>query len=341
MTNKQNIDFAQNVNALGEPKGFGALVSNNSDLLLNYPDPKNKDINSSLVKFLGVKENSVAYINGSTEAFFRLPTFLKKPKSLIIQPTFWEYEVANKKAGRKIETFLLNETSKFELDFGKLDKKITNDTVIYLCNPNNPTSTLFIKNEFLRIIQKYKNADFVVDETYLIFRQDYEKLTLVKYAQRLKNLYVVSSLSKIFALPGIRAGFLVSHPKNVADYMETKTPYDSSPLSGAITKWAVKQNEYLQETRDYYELARKDFADLLERELDGKLLIFKPQANFILAKILTNQTSTAVTKLLAKRGILIRDGAELPHLNNKWIRFTINKQSYNKKLVINLKNILS
>ena len=59
--------------------------------------------------------------------------------------------------------------------------------VVYLCNPNNPTSTLIDKNELSQLISKHKNTTFVVDETYLLFRKDYSKITLTMEAQSLKT----------------------------------------------------------------------------------------------------------------------------------------------------------
>jgi len=334
---KMIIDFSQNINAFGAPKGLRGFVSKNSNLLLSYPSSQNEDVNLSIASFLGVNEKSVTYTNGSTEIFFSLPGFLANPKALIIQPTFWEYEVANKKAGIETKTFFLEESLSFKLNIEKLDKKITNGMAVFLCNPNNPTSTLVDRNKLLKLILKHKKTNFIIDETYLIFRHDYSKMTLTKKAQALKNLYVATSLSKIFALPGIRAGFLVSHPNNILLFIKSKMPYNTPSLSSAVTKWAITQTNYLAKTRKYYKDTRKEFVNLLESNFKGKLLIFKPQANFILARILGKYKSTNISKLLKEKGIIIRDGVELPYLGDKWIRFTIHKRAYNKKLVLELR----
>jgi len=337
---KQKIDFAQNTNALGAPKGYEKVVIKNSDSFLDYPDPKNKVLNSSLAKFAEVKDRSIVYLNGSTEAFFNLPRCIDKKKVLVIQPTFWEYEVSNKKHGKRIKTFLLDEDSHFKLDINELDNKIAPNSVVYLCNPNNPTATLFDKSKLLKLVKKHKKTDFVVDETYLIFRDDYKNLSLVKEAQKMKNLYVVSSLSKIFALPGIRSGFMVSHPENIAKYIDFKTPYDLSPVNGILTQWLLRQHKFIAKTQGYYKKARVLFVKDLEKKLEGRLQVFESEANFIFAKILTKQSSTIITRSLAKHGMLIRDGSELPYLIDKWVRFTIKSQKYNKMLVSELDRLL-
>lgn len=337
---KTKIDFAQNVNALGAPKGFEKVIIKNCDSFLSYPDPKWSDINNSLADFVGVDNKSISYLNGSTEAFFNLPKFINKKKALIVQPTFWEYEVSNKKSEKSIESFFLEEESKFNLDFSKLDKKIVSNSVVYLCNPNNPTGTLVGKTSFLKLIKKRKDTDFVVDETYLIFRHDYKNLSLAKEAQKNKNLYVVTSLSKIFALPGIRAGFMVSHKENISRYMEFKTPYDLSPINGILVQWLLRQGKFLSKTQKYYQNERKSFTRDLKQKLDGRLNVFDSEANYIFAKILTKQSSTDIANLLSKKGMIIRDGAELPYLDNRWIRFTIKSPKYNKMLMSALDKLL-
>jgi len=337
---KLKIDFAQNVNALGAPKAFEKVVIKNHDSFLNYPDPNLKELNNSLANFAGVDSKSITYLNGSTEAFFNLPKFINKKKALIVQPTFWEYEVSNKKNGRSMKTFLLEEDSDFRLDVNKLDKEIAPNSVVYLCNPNNPTATLIDKSLLLKLIKKHKDTDFVVDETYLIFRHDYKDLTLVKDAQKTKNLYLVTSLSKIFALPGIRAGFMVSYPENISKYVESKTPYNLSPINGILTQWLLKQHKFIIKTQEYYKKARTPFLKDLKKKFDGRLQIFDSEANFIFAKILTKQSSTDITKSLSRKGMIIRDGAELPFLDDNWIRFTIKKPKYNKMLVSELDRLL-
>ena len=335
------IDFAQNFNALGAPKGIKDFVSQNVDSLFSYPQPQNTEVNFAIANLIDCKTESVNYINGSTEAFFNLPKFLDKPNALIVQPTFWEYKVANRKNGIIAKTFALKESENFSLNVDVLEKRLEKNSVVYLCNPNNPTSTLTKKMQLVGVISKYKEILFVVDETYLIFRHDYSRFTLTKKAQNLSNLYVVSSLSKIFSLPGIRAGFLVSTPKNISLFSRRQIPYASSSLSEEVTKWAVKQTKFITETRNYYLKTREIFYEDLVKSLKRKLLPFRPEANFILAKILTSQTSSDVIARLKTKGLLIRDGKDFKGLNNKWIRFAIKTKEENEILIKNLRDILT
>lgn len=340
MNNTKIIDFAQNFNALGSPKGLKDFVSLNIDSLFHYPQPQSEGVGTSIAKFIGVKSGSVKYSNGSTELFFSLPRFLKKRKALIVKPTFWEYEQANKKNNIIIEGFILEESKRFNLDIKDLEKELERDVVVYLCNPNNPTSTLANKEQLLETIYKYQRTYFVIDETYLLFRHDYSELTLTKEAQSLPNLYVVASLSKIFSLPGIRSGFLVSTCENISRFSKWQTPYASSSFSEEVTKWLVRQDDFITKTRKYYLEARKVFSDLLNENLKGRILPFKPEANFVLVKILNERTSGQIVNSLRNNGILVRDGVELSGLGNKWLRFSIKKPAQNKRLIGCLDKIL-
>ena len=79
-------------------------------------------------------------------------------------------------------------------------KTIKVDDCVFICNTNNPTSTIYQKKKLLELIKNNPNVQFVIDETYLIFRSDYFKQSLAKQAQRQKNLHVVMSLSKFFSI---------------------------------------------------------------------------------------------------------------------------------------------
>lgn len=339
-TTKKSIDFAQNMNSLGAPKGISRATLKHIDSLFRYPNPKDRSLDNLLAKFIGVKDGSATHSNGSTQLIFDLPKFLNRKSALIIKPTFWEYEVSNKRSEIVCSSLFLRENDNFVLDIEDFTKNIKRDSVVYLCNPNNPTSTLFDRKKVLDIVIGHKETYFVIDETYLIFREDYDKLTMTKEAQKLDNLYIVGSLSKIFAIPGIRSGFLISSPENISRYCEWRIPYTNSTLSEEIVKWIISQKSYLLKTRKYFTQARKEFAFMLKKQLSEKLDSFRPEANFVLAKILKNQESTKIVKALKTRGFAVRDGSGFPGLGNKWLRFTIRTEKENHKLISALNNVL-
>ncbi len=334
-------DFAQNINALGRPPGFSIQAQLLIESVLHYPDAHSEFVSKDIAAAFGLSPDGVIFCNGSTEALFTIPMLINKKTALIPSPTFWEYSLANQKAGHQIDFLPLTEVENFILNLSNLEDRLTSDTAVYLCNPNNPTSTLMERKKFLTLVKAHPGTCFIVDETYLIFRQDYSQLTLTFEAQNLDNLFVVTSFSKIFAVPGIRSAFLVSSPSNITKYKESRMPYATNTFSERITSWLVKQTSHFLTTRNFFLQARPDTYKLFRDKFSSILQPFVPEANFILLKILVDKTSTKVATKLKERGFLVRDGTELGFTDDCWLRICIKSPLQMNELSLALYKILT
>ncbi len=333
------LNFAENLNAHGSVKGLENFLKRNLTQIYSYPDYRYTNFLDSISKVFQISADSIAVGAGTTEILFTLPRFLQG-KVLIIAPTFWEYSLSNIRAKNKIDYHILREENDFEIDFNDLQKRIKKVDVVYLCNPNNPTSTIISKDKLISIVRENSGTSFVVDETYMVFRHDYDDLTIVREAEKVQNLYVVTSFSKIFSIPGLRAGFVASNAGNIKKLKNFLPPYSSNVLSVLATIYSLKDNEFLRKTRIFYKIQRTKAFKVFSDGLNKKLKIFYPEANFILAKILVEKNSTVLTAELEERGIFIRDCSEFLGLGNKWIRFAIRKDRDNGILLANLKKFL-
>lgn len=334
----KKIDFSNNLNALGPPRVILDLIKRNSEIFLNYDGQEAGVAMESISKEMSLPIDSIAWCNGSTQAFFTLPRVLEKGKILIIGPTFWEYPMANHRVKENEITFhMAHESEGFNLNYGKLSNDIKGSKVVYLCNPNNPTSILYDKEKLVNLIISNRETDFVIDETYLLFRDDYKDQTFIGMAYNLENLYVVTSFSKFFTLPGIRMGFIISNPINITEYKKFDIPYLHNPLANLLVPLLLNDNEFIGRTRNYYAEERKRFyEDLISRKIKY-LNIFRPDANFIIAKVLSkDKTSKDIESKLAKNGLIIRDARIYKGLDDKWLRFSIRTRKENQMLLNNL-----
>lgn len=334
----KKIDFSNNLNALRPPGKILNLIKQNFDIFLNYDGQEADTAIESISKKLTLPINSVAWCNGSTQAFFTLPRVLKNGKVLIVGPTFWEYPMANHRVKENEILFhIANEDEEFKLNYEKLANDVKNSKVVYLCNPNNPTSILYDNDKLISLIESNSEIDFVVDETYLLFRNDYDTQTLTSLAYKLTNLYVVTSFSKFFALPGIRMAFIVSNPKNITEYKKFDIPYLHNPLANVLIPVLLNNHSYINKTRNYYAKERiRFYGELMSKNIKG-LRIFRPDANFIIVKILsTDRRSGNVVDRLAKKGLIIRDASIYKGLNDQWLRFSIRTRKENQKLLDSL-----
>ncbi|MDR0621280.1 MAG: aminotransferase class I/II-fold pyridoxal phosphate-dependent enzyme [Deltaproteobacteria bacterium] len=247
LSTKQIIDFSANINPQGLPPGLKKYLRDSVDVIAHYPEIYASDLIDKLSGDAGLPSWSFLAAAGSTPLIYMLARHLGTAKHAIVAPAFSEYEAALKIAGlRNITYRILDESTLFVLTPEKVEDilKDAPDMVI-LANPANPTGRL-VPNESLEILLKAsteKGFWLVVDEAFMGFCQ--EDRSLLAATKDNPSLIVLRSLTKIFAIPGLRLGYLVCgnqfFMKNLADTME---PW-------AINALAQKAGIFLLDKRDY------------------------------------------------------------------------------------------
>ncbi|HLD92357.1 MAG TPA: aminotransferase class I/II-fold pyridoxal phosphate-dependent enzyme [Patescibacteria group bacterium] len=333
------VDYSNNLNGIKPPDYILGMIKDNYSVFMEYDGQEPIIAISSISKFSGISTKNITWCNGTTQAFFTLPRVLPTGKVLIIGPTFWEYPMANERIKEnKITFYLTNEENNFVPEYTRLSEKIKDSKVVYLCNPNNPTSVMYDKGKIVDLIKSNSEVYFVVDETYLMFREDYSNQTLTKLSCELPNLYVVTSFSKFYSLPGIRMGFITSCLENIEKYKKFSIPYIHNPLVNRLLPTLLDDKQFSQKIYNFYKLERIDFYNKLIKNNISVLKIFKPDANFILAKVLVkNYDGKSIEKILAEKGLIIRDASIYKGLDNSWLRFSIKSRKENRLLLRVLK----
>lgn len=330
------IDLAQNLNALGSPSYAKELLTANVDSFFHYPNNRNEETRNAVSEWLHINKERVAIGNGATELIYSLPDVLERNRNIIVSPTFWQYHDACRRSEKwNIQKFMLNYAD-FSLDYDSFQAALDEapcDTSVYLCNPNNPTSTLLSKELLKNIIDTNPDVFFIIDETYLLFRKDYDEQSFLQDAANKGNLIVITSLSKIYHLPGIRVGVMISHPDIITKFLDKRTPYMANPIAAKVLPTILSDRAFLDRTRFFYSEQIKKLFDLLIGGFQDEIEIHEPEAIFILARLLTQQTSDQICSLLLKKDIAIRSGKELPDLGEKWIRISVGQDHEHQKLI--------
>jgi len=184
----------------------------------------------------------------------------------------------------------------------------------------------------LGLIEKFKNKIFIIDETYLMFSQKYDKDTLSSYVQKFENLFVIISLSKFFSIGGIRVGLCFSSRKNIDFINNHKNYYSINILAERVIPLILKDKKYIKKTKDFV------FKEMIRmynfiNKING-LKPFKPSANFILVKIENKKISLKkLIKYLSKKNVHIREGYIFKGLSGKYFRISIRKKEENEFLI--------
>ncbi|MFH1190714.1 MAG: threonine-phosphate decarboxylase CobD [Candidatus Omnitrophota bacterium] len=338
----RTIDFSVNINPLGLSSKIEEAILENMGALLHYPDPNSKGLKSIISAFCDINQSNILVGNGSIELIHLIPRALKARNALIVGPTFSEYEFAVRSNGTRVFFAQAKEQDDFKIDSRKIKKSIPKADLIFICNPNNPTGYLMPKNELLDIfyICKKYNTTLVIDEAFIDFFANDKKITLVTEAAKYSRLLVIRSLTKFFALPGLRLGYLVGQRRIIEHLSKFQYPWNVNSLAQAIAKDVFKATEYMDLSKNFIAREKGYLFENLS-EIEG-LKVYSPAANFIFCKLenCKIRDSARLDNRLRKDGIIIRCCHNFRGLDDRFFRIAVRTRSENKRLISCLKKAL-
>ena len=335
------LDFSANINPLGLSDKVRAAIADNIDKVIHYPDPDMTELKEAVAKYYSVKKESLVLGNGATELLYLLCRICVPKKVLLPVPSFSEYEKAAVSANLAIEYFQLDEQRDFFADYGQIIKHVDENTLIFLGNPNNPTGKLLAQDgfyEFLNLLEN-KNSWLVLDESFIDFLEAPEKHSLRRFYEKHDNLFIIHSMTKFFAIPGLRLGFGI-FPEEMAAKIKMSTDcWNVNLLAQKAGIAALSDEEYIKKSR--IELNRLRSFFLSELKSIEKIKVFEPASNFILLDIsLTGMNSSEICEKMREKNILVRNCENYPGLHDRYIRIAVRTESENERFITTLKEFL-
>ncbi|MDD5495759.1 MAG: threonine-phosphate decarboxylase CobD [Candidatus Omnitrophica bacterium] len=325
------IDFSSNINPLGLPHSAKKAASGNIDAITRYPDIESRALKAGIADYWDISPENILCGNGSAELIYSLIEAYRPKIVHMPAPTFSEYERASSVVGSKVRFIRLREAEGFNLkntDFRALK-------TVVMCNPNNPTGNLLIKNRKIGLPQDL----LIVDEAFMDFLPDEPRHTLIPRVVRDKRTIVIRTFTKFFAMPGLRLGYLVAHRDTINRIRSFMPPWNVNCMAETAALSILKDKKYIRLSRQFIE-EEKDYLYDRITDIEG-LRPYPPAANFILIKIEKKGFMSAVfAERLLKKGILIRDCANFRNLSGNFIRMAVRSRNENQKLIEEMKEIL-
>lgn len=330
------LDFSANINPLGLSASVKDAIAAHVGGLVHYPDPEARELRAALAGAYETPEDTFVLGNGAAELFY-LFFEVERPKRVLLPvPSFSEYERAALASGADVEYFLLREKSGFAIDCDALldDVRETKAEAVVLGNPNNPTGTLLSREELVRLSERLNalGCSLVVDESFLDFRRYEAEHTIRREAGRLPHCLLVRSLTKFYAMPGLRLGFGVCMPKLAAKLDAHKDVWNVNLLAQAAGVAALKDQDYQEKSRAFLAETAPKFAAAV-KELPNVATVLPPSANFLLLRLKEAGQAEGLIRGLRSRGILIRDCANFPGLSEGWLRLAVRRKEENERLL--------
>ncbi|MCW4018251.1 MAG: histidinol-phosphate transaminase [Candidatus Bathyarchaeota archaeon] len=337
------LDFSSSVNPLGPSEKALQAVTAGFGQIPSYPDSCATALREAIAShYTGVTKDNVIVGNGSTELIYLFAeAFMHKGDvALIPAPSFGEYEGAVRKTGQKVRYVKLGK--KFQADPERFARAMTGKTkIVYFCNPNNPTSILTPPEKLAQIIQAALDKDTLVflDEDFLEFVDEGEKLSMINRIKEFPNLFILRSFTKIFGLTGLRIGYGIASEDVVSLLMNAKLPWNVNCLGQAAAVAALNDQEHLQKTLDLIKVEKTFLLGKLKR-LRG-LKIYAPDANFIFMDTRkTGFTATQLKQKMLSQSVLIRDCTSFAGLDEYYVRVAVKTRQENERLLAAFKQSL-
>lgn len=324
--NRVRTDFSVNVNPLGMPKAVKDALREAADACEKYPDIAAERLKHAVSAMAAVSEEYLLFGNGASELFMAAVHAIRPKKTVIPVPSFYGYEYAANAADGEIIYYSMKEETGF-LPGENFTEWLPGDTeLLFLANPNNPTGKLLNK-AYLRELLRYckeKNIYVVLDECFMDFCG--RDASMLPETGQYENLLLVRAFTKIFAIPGVRLGYMVCSSAPLLAKVGRQIPeWNLSTFAQEAGVVCAAQTAFIEQSVAYVKEERCFLEDGLRRL---GIEVFPGEANFLFLR-----SEKFLYERLLERGVLIRDCQNFRGLSKGYYRIAVKNREENEALL--------
>jgi histidinol-phosphate aminotransferase len=328
-----SVKLASNENPLGpSPKALAAIREKLAQLNL-YPDGDCFYLKQGLAKKLGVASEKLIFGTGSNEIIeLAVRTFLRPgDEAVMAQQAFVVYQLIVQAVGGKGKAVPLKN---FTHDLEAINEAITPQTrMVFLANPNNPTGTIYRRDEWERFLGKVSlDVLLIVDEAYFEYVKEPGYPNSLEYHAEDRAILTLRTFSKLYGLAGLRIGYGVGARELIALMQRVRQPFNVNAPAQWAALAALDDVEHVKRSLE----ANREGLEYLQKEFTRLGLAFVPSsANFILVRVGKGQE---VFQQLLRRGVIVRPmtGYKFP----EHVRVTVGTMPENRKFIETLEGVI-
>ncbi|MDW8041212.1 MAG: histidinol-phosphate transaminase [Nitrososphaerota archaeon] len=290
-----------------------------------YPDTSYRELREAMADYVKWDANCIVPTNGADEAIDIVSrTYLTRNRNAVSPvPTYSYFRVSTELQGAQFRGVVRGHGFYEDVD-AILAACDENTSVIWLCDPNNPTGNGLKLGTIERLCEE-TDALIVVDEAY----HEFSGTTAVNLLSDHENLCVIRTLSKAFGLAGMRIGYLVSNEEVVAELNKARPPNSIGTVNARCGEIALRSHNYVR--RDVERLVRERERIRSELSKVEGLRVYPSSANFLLIRFLSYD-ARQVKRSLLRRGIVVRSFDGNPYLND-CLRVTVCSKPENDRFL--------
>jgi threonine-phosphate decarboxylase len=325
------LDFSASINPLGPAPGVREALAVAFDRLGHYPDDTAAELTAALAAWHGLSSAQVGVANGSTELIYLLPRLVAGSRALVVAPPFSEYARALSRAEWQVDYFTLSPTDGFALSLPALTERLAAGyDLLILANPGNPTGALVPLAKVAELLVACQRAGsfLVLDEAFMDFCEEASAKRLVAESG---GALVLRSMTKFFAIPGLRLGYAIGATATIARLRELREPWSVNSLAQVAGLASLADPVYAARTREFV-AAERDWLAAGLAELPG-LAVFPSAANYLLAELTDGSSADALAARLRRERLLVRACGNFPGLDSRFFRVAVRTRSENEQLL--------
>lgn len=326
--NRVQLDFSVNINPFGMPETVKEALENAVGDAVRYPDICAEQLTAAISAWTNVPKEQLVCGNGASELFMAVVHALHPKKILIPVPSFYGYEKAAKAAGCELSFYELSKENGYALEEGILEKLTEEVDLLFLANPNNPVGNLIEPSLLTGIAKRCRkqNITLVLDECFIAFTGTQKMDSFCDRMMEYPNVIIIQAFTKLFAIPGVRLGYLMCGNRETAAQIREQLPeWNLSVFAQKAGTAACNETEYVKTSVDFICKEREWLTEKLEKQ---SIHVYPSNANYLLLK-----TKLPLYDGLLKRGILIRDCSDFRGLGSGYYRAAVKSREENEELL--------
>jgi len=332
------LDFSVNLNPLGMPPQLKIAVKNAFSHIGFYPEPDSATALESTAAFMGVGEDNLFLTNGGIDALAIASHLFRASHVLIPLPAFCEYQRLAMNNGAEIKYISpLKNKTEYLFDWENIKKNMVDGCLIYLSNPVNPTGAAASKEEMIDFLvyAKEKMSKVILDEAFIDYCPEY---SVRKIISAFDNALIAGSLTKFFAIPGLRLGYIYGNRRLIEKIKAQSPPWNINVLAQAAASSLTEIGDFCERSRIVNESNRF----YLSQEL--KSLGFKvycSSANYLLVNGSDfNIKAADLNHCLSKNKIIIRECSSFKGLSLYDFRIGVKTKKDNRQLISAIRSVI-
>jgi histidinol-phosphate aminotransferase len=299
-----------------------------------YPKPMADELAAALADYTGTRPEQIMAGNGGDEIItYFLGTFLDPGDEIVVHgPTFDMYALGAEVLGAS--AYVVKDLPVYHRDREGILRAVRErqPKITVICNPNNPTGEL-LPASFIEEVVKAADNLVLVDEAYMEFAGGESVLSLVS---KYKNLAIIRTLSKCFALAGMRCGYIVADEEIIQAMGKIKAPYNLNSMTQLLARVVLRHREPILQVRDTIVQERERLYGLLS-SIDG-VHVYPSRTNFLLLTV--DRCQEELFEAWKQSDILVKIYRNNPLIPNGF-RISVTTEEVDNELVRIMREVMS